>query len=54
MDINLIRSLITLLAFCIFLGIVWWAYGAGQRENFRQAALLPFDDDELDNKGGGR
>lgn len=54
MDINLIRSLITLVAFLVFLGIVWWAYGPGQRDRFEQAARIPFDDDELDNKGGGR
>ena len=55
MDINLIRSLVTLLAFLAFLGIVWWAYGPGRRDQFEQAARIPFDEDDLDNnKGGGR
>lgn len=53
MDINLIRSLVTLVAFAVFLGIVWWAYGARQKERFEQAAQLPFDD-ESDNTGARR
>ena len=54
MDINLIRSLDTVLAFAAFLGIVWWAYSAGRKEMFESAARLPFDDDELDNTDAGR
>lgn len=54
MDINLIRSLVTVLAFAAFLGIVWWAYSASRKERFENAARLPFDDDELDNTGAGR
>jgi cbb3-type cytochrome oxidase subunit 3 len=26
MDVNLIRSLLSVVAFAAFLGIVWWAY----------------------------
>ena len=47
MDINLLRSLITVLSLVAFLGIVLWAYGPGRRERFDEAARLPFADDEI-------
>ena len=46
MDLNLVRSLVTLAAFAAFLGIVWWAYGSAQRERFERDARLPLDDGE--------
>jgi cytochrome c oxidase cbb3-type subunit 4 len=46
MDINDARSLITVLAFASFLGIVFWAYGRGRKQAFDEAAALPFTEDE--------
>jgi len=37
MDINLIRSIVTVAAFIAFLGIVWWAYAPGQRARMEEA-----------------
>jgi cytochrome c oxidase cbb3-type subunit IV len=37
MDINLIRSIVTVAAFVAFLGIVWWAYAPAHRERMEQA-----------------
>lgn len=48
MDINDLRSIITLLSFLLFLGIVWWAYGSKRKARFDAAALLPFAEDEDD------
>ena len=31
MDINLIRSLVTVAALAAFLGIVWWAYSPARK-----------------------
>ena len=31
MDLNLIRSLVTVAAFVAFLGIVWWAYSPARK-----------------------
>jgi len=45
MDINLIRSLLGVIAFALFLGIAWWAYGPARRERFERDAMLPFEDD---------
>lgn len=47
MDINLLRSLVTVVSVVTFLGIVVWAFGAGRRERFDEAAHLPFADDEI-------
>ena len=44
MDINWLRSLITVAAFAAFLGIVWWAYGPSRRQRFERDAMLPFEE----------
>jgi len=49
MDINDLRSLVTVVFLMIFLGIVWWAYGLkGNKKRFEEAANLPFSDEEAD------
>ena len=47
MDINVLRSLVTVVSVVTFLGIVVWAFGPGRRERFDEAAHLPFADDEI-------
>ena len=42
MDINTLRSIVTVLTFAIFLGIVWWAMSCRNQANFDEAAQLPF------------
>jgi cytochrome c oxidase cbb3-type subunit 4 len=37
MDINLIRSIVTVAAFAAFLGIVWWAYSPARRQRMEDA-----------------
>lgn len=46
MDINTLRSIVTVVAFLAFLGIVIWAYSDRSKAAFDQAARLPFDEDE--------
>ena len=46
MDVNTLRSLITLLLFAVFLGIWLWAWSARQRDRFAEAAAIPLTDDE--------
>ena len=46
MDINFVRSLVTVAAFAAFIGIVWWAYAPRRRDRFERDALLPFVEDE--------
>ena len=47
MDINTIRSLVTVLSFAVFLGIVFWAWSAKRKPAFDEAANLPFTDDDV-------
>jgi cytochrome c oxidase cbb3-type subunit 4 len=47
MDINLLRSLVTVAAFAAFVGIMWWAYAPLRKARFERDALLPFDESEL-------
>lgn len=47
MDLNTLRSLVTLISFLVFIGIVLWAMSGSNRERFREASMLPFADDEL-------
>ncbi len=46
MDINVLRSVVTVLAFVAFLAIVWWAYDPARKQRLERDALLPFDDTE--------
>ncbi|HPT50914.1 MAG TPA: cbb3-type cytochrome c oxidase subunit 3 [Accumulibacter sp.] len=49
MDINDLRSIVTIVSFLTFLGVVWWAYGVkSNKKRFEEAAMLPFTDEEAD------
>lgn len=45
MDINTLRSVITVLLFLVFIGIVWWAYSDRRKEAYDEAARIPLDDE---------
>lgn len=44
MDINLLRSLVTVAALLAFLGIVWWAYGPSRKTRFERDARIVLDE----------
>ena len=46
MDINLLRSLVTVAGFIGFVGILVWAYLPARKEQFEEAAQLPFLPDQ--------
>ncbi|WP_412479142.1 cbb3-type cytochrome oxidase subunit 3 [Azonexus sp. IMCC34839] len=46
MDINDLRSLITVAGLLCFLAIVGWAYGKSSKKRFEEAANLPFSGDD--------
>ena len=48
MDLNTLRTLVTLAAFGTFLAIVWWAYSPSRKGRFEADAHLVFDDHEKD------
>ena len=45
MDVNTLRSIATVLAFVVFMGIVFWAWSKRRSADFEQAANLPFEQD---------
>lgn len=46
MDINDLRSIVTVAGLLCFLAIVAWAYGRGSQKGFEEAANLPFSGDD--------
>ncbi len=46
MDINTLRSIVTVAAFVAFIGIVWWAMARRNQIRFEEAARLPFGQDD--------
>ena len=44
MDINVLRIIVTVVAFAAFIGIVWWTYAPARRARFERDAMLPFDE----------
>jgi len=54
MDINDLRSIMTVVSMMTFIGIVWWAYGIkANKKGFDEAANLPFADDEAEQAETG-
>ena len=45
MDINDMRSAVTVVSLLAFLGIVVWAWSKRNQSSFDEAAQLPFKDD---------
>lgn len=46
MDVNLLRSIVTVVAFAVFVAIGVWAYMPSRRQQFEDAASLPLRDGE--------
>lgn len=46
MDTNDLRAIFTVVALCVFLAIVVWAYSGRNKQRFDEAAQLPFTEDE--------
>jgi cytochrome c oxidase cbb3-type subunit 4 len=46
MDINILRSIVTVVTFIFFLGIMVWAWSSRNSASFDEAAQLPFKQDE--------
>ena len=45
MDINTLRSIVTVATFLVFIGIVVWAWSSRNAKGFDEAAQLPFEQD---------
>lgn len=47
MDQGTLQGIGTILAMLAFGGIVWWAFKKDKKQDFDEAAQLPFDEGEL-------
>lgn len=47
MDINELRTILLVLCFLAFTGIVYWAYSPRSKRRFDEAANLPFADETM-------
>ncbi|WP_439518769.1 cbb3-type cytochrome oxidase subunit 3 [Hydrogenophaga sp.] len=45
MDLNDLRSIVTVVSLLTFLGIVAWAWSRRNKDRFDEAARLPFEDE---------
>ena len=45
MDVNTLRSIVTVVALITFIGIVMWAWSRRNAADFDKAANLPFEQD---------
>lgn len=48
MDINDVRSLVTVVSLVAFLGVVAWAYGSKRKARFEQAARSVLDEKDAE------
>jgi cytochrome c oxidase cbb3-type subunit 4 len=46
MDVNTLRSLVTVVTFILFLGILGWTLSKHRSADFEEAAKLPFGQDD--------
>jgi cytochrome c oxidase cbb3-type subunit 4 len=46
LDINALRSFITLVSLAMFVGLMAWTWNRRQKRGFDEAAQLPFLDDD--------
>ena len=54
MDINDLRSIVTVAGLLCFLALVAWAYGKSSTKGFEEAATLPFADEDDHGPAGDR
>ncbi len=45
LDVNTLRSVVTVVSFFTFVGIIAWAYSRKNAADFDKAANLPFEQD---------
>jgi cytochrome c oxidase cbb3-type subunit 4 len=46
MDVSIVQSVWTLVVLVMFVGIVIWAWSGKRKQEFDEAANIPFDEDD--------
>jgi len=54
MELNVLRSAMTLISFIVFVGIIVWAWNRQRQSSFDEAANLPLLDDGSGVDGAAR
>jgi cytochrome c oxidase cbb3-type subunit 4 len=54
MDINTLRSIMTVVSFLTFIAILFWAFSPAKAHAFEEAAALPFREDDGEDSHSGR
>lgn len=54
MDVNDLRTAVTVLSFVVFVAIVCWAWSGRNRGRFDEASRLPFSDDDAPQRSKQR
>ncbi|MFZ6744324.1 cbb3-type cytochrome oxidase subunit 3 [Undibacterium sp. JH2W] len=45
MNFTIISSVVTVISLIVFIGIIYWAFSAGNKEKFEKMARLPIDNE---------
>jgi len=46
-DINVLRSIVTVSLFALFIGIIIWAWSKNRKQEFEEAANIPFEGNDI-------
>lgn len=54
MESGTISGIVTAVFVIVFIGIVWWAFGKGNKKRFEEDAKIPFEEDDTPGKQGDK
>jgi len=47
LDINVLRSIVTVVLFVLFIALIIWAWSKDRKQEFDEAANIPFEGNEI-------
>lgn len=47
LDINVLRSIVTVVLFVLFIALIIWAWSKDRKQEFEEAANIPFQGNEI-------
>ncbi len=54
MDTTSFHASYTVVLLVVFIGIVWWAFSRRRKKGFEEAARLPFEDEQHEERPGAK
>jgi len=46
-DINILRSIVTVSLFVLFIALIFWAWSKNRKQEFEEAANIPFEGSDI-------